>query len=295
MLQIVPQWTRLLLWPAHLRAEYSPRELVASTSFGASEALGLAILLLIGFGIWAARRKAPAISFGLAWWCVAIFPVSNVLIPTGILLAERTLFLPSIGFVIALAGAAAFVASRWPEVTTRSRSLAAVAVVALAILGVARSVERQRVRQDPRTLTLASIEDAPRSWRVQQVYGDMLFNQGHAAEAIAAFRRAIDLAPEAWRPRNLLAQRLRMIRDDSDAVMLLRVSLAEDPRQIQTLSALPPALIAVGRYEEAKRLADSIVVAEHAPPLMVLLSRVADSAMKAHAPPGSVRIGVPSP
>jgi Flp pilus assembly protein TadD len=127
---------------------------------------------------------------------------------------------------------------------------------------------------------------------VQQVYGDMLFSQGRAAEAIAAFRRAIELAPESWRPRNSLAQRLRMIGDDSDAVTLLRASLAEDPRQITTIAALAPALLGAGRYAEAKHLADSIVVAENAPPIMVQMSQLADSAMKVNAPPGSIRIGV---
>jgi protein O-mannosyl-transferase len=294
MLQIVPQWTRLFVWPAHLRAEYSPREFVASTGFGAAEATGLAILVVAASVIWLARRKAPAVSFGLAWCGVALFPVSNVVIPTGILLAERTLFLPSVGFVLAFGGSVAYIASRLPVITREARALGAAAVVAIALLGIARSVERQRVWENPVTLTLASVKDAPASWRVQQVYGDMLFNQRHIPEAIAAFRRAIDLAPEPWRPRNFLASRLRLIGDDKDAVMLLRASLADDPRQIQTIAALPPALIGAGDYAAAKRLADSIVVAEHAPPLMVEMSRIADSAMKASAPPGSVRVGLPS-
>lgn len=295
MLQIVPHWARLLFWPAHLRAEYSPRELVASTGFGGAEALGLAILLAAALGIWLGRRRAPALSFGLAWCLLGLFPVSNVLIPTGILLAERTLFLPSIGFVMALGGAAAFVSTTWPAFSMRTRTAAVVTVVVLVILGIARSAERQRVWHDPATLTLASIDDAPRSWRVQQAYGDMLFNERRPAEAIAAFRRAIDLAPSPWQPRNFLAQRLRLIGDDSDAVMLLRVSQQEDPRQIQTIAALAPALIGAGRYQEAKALADSIIAAEQAPPMMVQLSRVADSAMKVNAPAGSIRIGVSRP
>ncbi len=293
MLKIVPEWARLFVWPAHLRAEYSPREFVASTSFGGAEASGLAIVAFVALVIWTTRRSAPTVAFGLSWMCVALFPVSNVVIPTGILLAERTLFLPSMGFVLAVGGAMSFVASRRPDVARHAGTFAAAAVAILALLGVTRSVERQRVWRDPMALTLASIEDAPLSWRVQQVYGDMLFNQGHRAEGIAAFRRAIDLAPEPWRPRNLLAGKLRAIGDDKDAVMLLRASLADDPRQIQTLAALPPALIGAGLYADAKRLADSIIVAENGPPLMVQMSHIADSAMKVNAPPGSIRLGVP--
>jgi tetratricopeptide (TPR) repeat protein len=267
---------------------------VASTSFGGEEATGLAIVILVLMSIWLARKRAPALSFGLAWCCVALFPVSNVVIPTGILLAERTLFLPSVGFVLALGGGIAFVASRRPAVTQPARALIALAASVLVVAALGRSAQRQRVWQDPVTLTVASVQDAPRSWRVQQVYGEMLFSQGRAADAIAAFRRAIDLAPQSWRPRNNLAERLRMIGDDSDAVMLLRASLAEDPRQITTIAALAPALLGAGHYAEAKHLADSIVVAENAPPIMVQMSRLADSALKVNAPPGSIRIGIPT-
>jgi hypothetical protein len=294
MLQIVPQWARLFVWPVHLRAEYSPREFVASTSFGADEATGLVIAVLVLMTIWLARRRAPALSFGLAWCCVALFPVSNVVIPTGILLAERTLFLPSVGFVLALGGAWAFVANERPVVTQRARTLIALGASILVVAALGRSARRQRIWQDPSTLTVASVEDAPLSWRVQQVYGDMLFSQGRAGDAIAAFRRAIDLAPESWRPRNYLAGRLRMIGDDSDAVMLLRASLLDDPRQITTIAALAPALLGAGHYAEAKHLADSIVVAENAPPIMVRMSRLADSAIRVNAPPGSIRIGIPT-
>jgi protein O-mannosyl-transferase len=294
MLQIVPQWTRLLVWPVHLRAEYSPREFVASTSFGGEEATGLAIVVLVLISIWLARKRAPALSFGLAWYCVALFPVSNVVIPTGILLAERTLFLPSVGFVLALGGGLALLASRRPVVAQRAKTLVALAASMLVVAALEQSAQRQRVWRNPVTLTVASVHDAPLSWRVQQVYGDMLFSQGHAADAIAAFRRAIELAPESWRPRNYLAERLRMIGDDSDAVTLLRASLVEDPRQITTIAALAPALLGAGRYAEARHLADSIVVAENAPPMMVQMSRLADSAMKVNAPPGSIRIGIPT-
>ena len=36
MLGVVPEWLRLLVWPAHLRVDYSPGEFVAATTFGAA-------------------------------------------------------------------------------------------------------------------------------------------------------------------------------------------------------------------------------------------------------------------
>ena len=41
---------------------------------------------------------------GIAWTAVALLPVSNLILPTGILLAERTLYLASVGAMLAVAG-----------------------------------------------------------------------------------------------------------------------------------------------------------------------------------------------
>ena len=68
------------------------QEMVASTHFGASEAAGAALLLGVGIVAWMARRRAPVATFGVLWCAVSLLPVSNVFIPTGILLAERTTF-----------------------------------------------------------------------------------------------------------------------------------------------------------------------------------------------------------
>ncbi len=47
---------------------------------------------------WQCRR--PPVTFGILWIAVGLALVSNVLLPTGIVLAERTLFLATIGLAI---------------------------------------------------------------------------------------------------------------------------------------------------------------------------------------------------
>src|SRR5688572_2220551 len=97
MLAVVPEWARLLLWPAHLQAEYGPPAIPVTGPIGPAHVIG-AGLLLAALGIllitW---RRHPVIAFGLSWVGIALFPVSNVLTSTGVILAERTLFLPSAG------------------------------------------------------------------------------------------------------------------------------------------------------------------------------------------------------
>src|SRR5262249_12606593 len=101
-----PMWLRLLAWPAHLQIDYSPNEIVASTGLGPRELLGIAMIVAAIAVVYVARRRAPVVSFGLFWCGAALFPVSNI-VPTSIVLGERTLFLPSVGFLIAVCCAAA--------------------------------------------------------------------------------------------------------------------------------------------------------------------------------------------
>jgi hypothetical protein len=290
LLQIIPHWARLLLWPAALQADYAPGELWISSRFGALEALGLAILLLALGGAWLLRRRAPAVTFGILWMGVTLFPVSNLLVPTGFLLAERTLFLPSVGLAIAVAGLLALV-------FTPARGLSRELIVAcgvLVLLGIGRSVERQRVWRNEAFLTVRTVQDAPRSYRAQRAYGDVLFNLGHDSLGLAAYAEALRLAPagHGWRVRNDLARRFRVRGETEREVEQLRRSLQEMPSQGDVRGYLISGYLLLGRYAEAAREVDSAVAHGGRPELFRRLREIADSASRVGAPPGTIRIRI---
>jgi hypothetical protein len=101
MLQVVPEWFRLFLWPEHLRADYSPNVIVTATHWGVAQTFGVTLLLAAVVLAWVCRRARPAVTFGILWTAVGLVLVSNLIVATGIVLAERTLFLATIGVVIA--------------------------------------------------------------------------------------------------------------------------------------------------------------------------------------------------
>jgi hypothetical protein len=80
----------------------------------------------------------------------------------------------------------------------------------------------------------------------------------------------------------------------SGAVQQLRLSIAENPQQIEPYIALPLALVALGRYAEAGQLVDSIIVVANAPPAMLALRKIVSDAINSKAPPGSIRLLPPS-
>ena len=192
MLHEFPRIAQLMLFPTRLSADYSPADVIIADGIGFTELPGILIVLCTATLAVMLRRRAPAASFGLLWLVVAYSPVSNVLLPTGIVTAERTLFLPSVGVV--LAGA---VAALWLFETSERRGRAAVVATCglFLVLGVGKSVLRQRVWSNNDVLFDATVRDAPTSYRAHLLRGRNLAVKKRLRESEAELRYAIRLFP----------------------------------------------------------------------------------------------------
>ncbi|MFN2317195.1 MAG: hypothetical protein ABR551_04615 [Gemmatimonadales bacterium] len=296
MLPVVTHWLRLLTWPLHLQADYAPQEIMPATGFGAPQALGAALLVLLGVWGILARHRLPMLTTGLAWTAVALLPVSNVLFATGIVLAERTLFLPSIGWLVAIGALGCALwehAERWESRRMVQRALSVVTVLLVAA-GVARSVERFSVWRDDTTYALRTGEDAARSWRAQMARAEILFRSSDRTAGVEGYQRAIALAPPnwVWRVRNDLARRYLEIEEIGPAAVELEASLAAVPDQEETRHYLVLSYLALARYDEAAAQADSALARGFNTGLFTGLRALADTLAMEGAPPGSLKINV---
>src|SRR6476661_2728214 len=142
----------------------------------------VAILSLI---VVAARRRSVPAAFGLTFAVIALLPTSNFVVASGILLAERTLFLPSVGVMIAVGGAVPWVAKR-----VRPAALQAVAAALLFVclgLGAWRSYTRTLVWKDNDTLFNAAILDAPNVYRSHYMLGAWKFHLLRKVEGMRSY------------------------------------------------------------------------------------------------------------
>lgn len=131
---IWPQYVRLLFFPLSLSADYSPAVLLVARGINADVVLGaLTLVAAMGLGWMAWQREARLVAGGIAWFAVTILPVSNLFFSAGLLLGERTLYLPSVGLSLAVAGAWPLAASVVPA-TRRRWALGVLVVVGLALL-----------------------------------------------------------------------------------------------------------------------------------------------------------------
>jgi hypothetical protein len=291
MLAVVPRWFRLLLWPSHLQADYSPEEIVAQTSWGPDQTLGALLLLGTLLAALLAWRRAPSISFGIAWMAIALFPIHNVLVPTGIVLAERTLFLPSVGAMLALGGLGALLAERASE---SARLALAAGVGALLILGVARSTTRHPVWADQFGLWYDTANrDAPRSYRAHHALAEMYFLAGSEGRAEREYRLAIAYSPPKVSQVYLdYANKLRLKGFCYPALELYRKSLQIHPNNMAARASLVACLMQLGNYREALDAARVGISYDWQRETWQWLRFKADSALRAGAPPGSINIQV---
>ncbi|MEO8452770.1 MAG: tetratricopeptide repeat protein [Gemmatimonadota bacterium] len=309
MLPVVPHWVRLLLWPAHLQGDYSPKELEAATTWGGDQTLGLLILLLallLAFGSW---KKRPVVTLGIMWLAIGIFPVSNVLIPTGIMLAERTLFLPSIGMMLVVAGVLEPVL-QWAAGKTSPRQddkearglrgrltvrqwMGAVVLGAILLMGLTRSASRQMVWRDQFTYWHQTTIDAPKSYRAHHALAQLLFQVGEKRWAETEYKKSIELYPRTWGVYFDLANKYRLNNMCEPATKLYQRTLLVEPEHEAARGALIACLLNLGRYEEAKHEAREGISYGSRPARVRLFQRfyqIADSAIKVDAKPGTVAI-----
>ena len=190
-----PTVAALLFWPAHLMMHYGPSAI--PTQHAPTLRAGASLVLVILCGVAAAvrptdRRPAAALAFIL----LGYLPASNLLVPTGQLLAERTLYLPSVGAVMLLAwmlGALTDQLAR--RGIRRAPRLAAAAVALVTIAGLVRTTGDAGVWRSEDALFTSGIAADPRAFHPRIQLARWYGRHGQEALALAEMDTAVRLAP----------------------------------------------------------------------------------------------------
>lgn len=296
--EVLGKFLWLFLWPARLSADYSYNAipLLGSTPPDPAALLAIAAVLFAAvlFVTLAVRHRhtqKPALFF-LAFFFLAALPTSNLLIFIGSIMAERFLYLPSIG----LAGFA--IAALYTLAQRHARiACAALAIVCLAF--IARTYARNVDWKDDLYLWTSATAVSPGSAKVHYNLGKVFETQparlsdaiaqyraslqidpdeadahnnlanallaipGHLPEAIAEYRTAIRLQPDRSEPHNNLANALAQISDRlPEAIAEYQTALRIEPTNAEihynlanALARLPSRLSdAIGEYHTALRV-----------------------------------------
>ncbi len=254
MLGLVPEWLRLLVWPWHLRINYNPPAFPVAAGWAVSQTMGLVVLAgwagLVGWS-W---RRARVVSAGLLWIAIALVPVSNVLIPTGVMLAERNLTQPSVGLALGVAGGVAWLLARLASRVALLRLAVIPGSVLIAMFGW-RSADRMPVWRDDSSVLRQMLLDDPRSYYARFLQGLEHESAYRADSAEQDFRAAISLWSGDGRVLEHYAQMLWQQRRYGEAVPLLQRSLTIEENRPPARRMLYEGLRRLNRREDAHAVA----------------------------------------
>jgi len=251
MIGAAPQWLRLLLWPARLRAQYAPLDIDVAQGPSLVQLPGLLVLMGTMGLLVACWRRSPVTSFGIGWLIITLLPASNFLLPAGFIIAERTLLLPSVGATIAVASALWWLWHKL-EVKSASRIVAAAAFVVAISLGIWRSYTRNRVWHDDDRLWRQGILDAPNSYLAHFRLGLHLLALGEQRLGEKHYRRAIELFPHDPLVVYSFAEQLRAAGRCDAAIPLYRWLFEATPNARRGHLGYAACLVGLGRFEEAR-------------------------------------------
>lgn len=259
------RYVQLLVVPYPLSVDYSYNQIPVIDRWSDPRLLAVAVATLSVVILFRGRRWSRGPVLALAVFLLLLAPVSNVLIPIGTIMAERLLYLPSVGSCL-LAGFG-FAAVR-ARTAGSARRVALVAFALLIALHSALVVARSRDWASDLRLFAAAVAASPNSAKAHYNHGSALADAGETRQAEAALRSAVAIAPAYPEAQNLVG-----------TLLLARGELAEAARAfqaaLQSSPDYPPALANLGivrrrqhRIDEARqlleravRLDDSIVVA----------------------------------
>ena len=234
--KVIGKYLLLLLWPQRLSADYSYNAIPLFTwNPGAWEdwkaIFALAICAGAVVGSLRAFRRDRLPFFAVAFFFIALSPTANLVLRIGTIMAERFLYLPSVGFFILIIG----VLSRRLYIRRHRNAAAAIAAV-LLLAAAARTLDRNLDWNDEQRLWHSAMEAAPGSYKpwVMAAATAPLVNSADVPRAIAEMDRGLailDPLPDsrnfsaAWRDAGVFYRSIGQ-RDTANAQQWYRKSLS---------------------------------------------------------------------
>jgi len=246
-LEAYAQYLFKTFWPERLAAIYAYS---SHPDLGAVVGSGLLLLFLSVLAVMAARRL-PFVFTGWFWFLGTLVPVIGLVQVGGQAMADRYMYIPSIGLFIGLVWLAAALLEPWQTVSVFARVRPGLYGVALVLLiaCLARTSFQLKYWQNSEMLFRHSLAAASENYNA---FGKALDEVGRKEEALAAYSEAVRLAPHFHLARCNLATTLADLGRTGEAITNFQAILREDPRFADAHHNLGSALLKAGRIGEAR-------------------------------------------
>jgi len=179
-----------MIWPSRLAVIYPMPHAIAPAAF-----IGCSLLLIaITISVWMARRQYPFLLVGWFWFLGTLVPVIGLVKVGDAAMADRYMYIPSIGIFMAVA----FGAQELSKQVSLPKSI--LPVMAIAVLAALTIVTERQLQfwRDDEALFGHAVRVTTNNVDAILNYGVALENEGKPLDAISQYRQAEKLAPSSW-------------------------------------------------------------------------------------------------
>jgi tetratricopeptide (TPR) repeat protein len=247
MSQALIKYFQLLIWPAQLSSDYDFSAIPLASALTARVAISLVIIaIIVTIGILSLWRNR-LIAFAVIYFFITISIVSNIVFPTGILMADRSLYLPSLTICLLIGGALA-----WLWQSGKWQRWAAVGACGLLLTASAgRDYYRNLDWRDDEACARALLRSAPNNPKSYIAMGMFYRRNNRFNEAEAALKAAIALSPDKATQHGALGELYLQQGRYDEALIELNRSLELYSRHGFVHIALARLYNHQGKYREA--------------------------------------------
>ncbi|UCC94803.1 MAG: tetratricopeptide repeat protein [Candidatus Omnitrophota bacterium] len=233
-------YLKLLLAPFPLHMEYG-NNIFAFTDIRVIIGVGLSLSLLFCAYKF---RKNTLIFFSILWFFIMLLPQSN-LYPAGAYMAEHWLYSASIGFFLVVGNSLISCRIKKFQLST--------AILTIILVGVygALTIKQNTYWRNPLGFYERTAQYASGSYRVHYNLGNIYESMARYEEAIASYRKAINLEPDYPKPYYNLGIVYQGLGNTEEAIILYEEAIAMNPNYIEAYNNLGNAYRTIGRAETA--------------------------------------------
>jgi tetratricopeptide (TPR) repeat protein len=189
-------------------------------------------------------------SFGIFWFFITISVESSV-IPLKDIIFEHRVYLPSVGFFMALTGLIAAGMERWRgRVAYAKKALLYVMLTVMLVLSGA-TYARNTVWKDSIRLWEYAVEGSPNKARPHLNLGNAYKAQGRIDETIKEYQSALKFDPDSFALHNNLGLAYSAQGRINEAINEYQIVLSLNPDSVKTHYNLGLAYLGLGRSDEA--------------------------------------------
>jgi len=251
MSRVAAHYIRLLFFPVGQSAIYMVR--ISSSIKDVRVIVSLLLITVFVLTSILLARKSRETSFCILWFFVALLPVLNIIPMQNVIMAERFLFLPSIGFCMFLGTRLSLLIKSRRKQLKKSALFLFFSILVFYSL---KTMARNRDWKDDFTFWKQASVTAPSSDRVHTNLGLIYDSRLELARAIEEYKKSLELNPDNAE----VYFRLGIDYDKAGwyelAMKMFLEALKKDPLNGSIHSALGSIYARTGLYENAFRQAN---------------------------------------